>query len=442
MTFECDKCGKKFNRKYNLDVHYKRKFNCIKSEITIVNDIVNKELTIHNNIQLTPTNCLNSPNCDEITLNNFEPPNNYIPITTINFDNFQNCTPEIISNDSQDILDNTQNITNESEVIKNSSSDRKKIRQCPKCFKIFSRHNVLQKHMESTCKGQIVKKTQCDYCLHVFSNPTNLRIHNEKGCKKRPLNNHINMDFIDSDDSDDSDDSENNKNNENINVNELLKELKTLKEENEKLKSQKEPPITTVTNTNNINNTNNNNSNNTTINNTINNTQNITNNTQNIILVEFGKEKINEVLTHEEKIKIFERGFNSVTVLTKQIHFNEKIPQYNNCYISNRRDNVAIVYDGTGWGAIDVADVVQTLIDNGKCYLETEYNESKEKYDTTENNKDKNKILSEKAITQFSRYLDKKDDKELKKRYDKETKLMMYNNRNVVMKNKKCLNNK
>jgi hypothetical protein len=129
-------------------------------------------------------------------------------------------------------------------------------------------------------------------------------------------------------------------------------------------------------------------------------------------------------------------------VLTKQIHFNDKIPQYNNCYISNRRDNVANVYDGNGWHAIDVTTAVDTLIENGKDYLESEYIESKEKYDVAANNNDKRKILSERAITQFNRYLVKKDDKDLEKRYNKETKLMMYNNRDIIMKNKKCIENK
>jgi hypothetical protein len=146
---------------------------------------------------------------------------------------------------------------------------------------------------------------------------------------------------------------------------------------------------------------------------------------------------MDEFLTQEQKIKIFERGLNSVTVLTEYIHFNKKIPQYNNCYISNRRDNVANYYNGNKWSVMNVDDIVQTLIDDGKYYLESEYDENKKIYDITPDVDDKNKILSDKAITQFKKYLANKDDKLLEKRYDKDVKLMMYNNRELVINNKK-----
>jgi hypothetical protein len=103
---------------------------------------------------------------------------------------------------------------------------------------------------------------------------------------------------------------------------------------------------------------------------------------------------------------------------------------------------MAILYDGRKWTVTNVDNVVQTLIDNGKYYLESEYNESKEKYDDTLDINDKTKILSDKAITQFNRYLLNKDDELLQKRYDNDVKLIMYNNKDVVIKNKKRIGSK
>lgn len=374
MNYECERCGKKFNRKYNLDVHYKRKIKCDNNKINDINCIVNGKLGINDNTIINANISLQN------TSNSLRYTSNGLQNTIID-------------------LRNTKN--------------NKKTYQCSNCLKTFSRNNTLQNHIKNNCKGPDTKKTKCDYCSKTFSKPSNLKTHNKGYCK---IQNNMN---------------ETNNNNNSVTTDELLEELRTLREEIAKLKSQIESPTTTIS-------VDSHDNNNITINNQTN-TQNITNNNQNIILVAFGQEKINEVLTHEEKIKIFERGLNSITVLTEHIHFNEKIPQYNNCYISNRRDNMAIYYDGTKWSLTNTDNIVQTLIDNSKCYLEAEYNESKAKYNNAKTRNDKYKILSDKAINQFNRYLDKKDDEELQKRYDNDTKLLMYNNKDLIMKNKKLM---
>ena len=384
MNYECQKCGKKFTRKYNLEVHYNKKIDCTKGS-----QVPSFGSQPQNQGLINP--CIGSQNPS-------------IPSQKICI-NEQICTEQIC----------TEQIYTE------------KIFQCPTCLKIVSRNDVLQNHIKNKCKGPNIRKIKCDYCAHIFSKPSNLKKHNNGYCKIQNEMGNILQNA-------------NTNANTNVNTSEILEELKNLKEEIIKLKNnQKESP--TVIDSNNTNNITINNNN---INNNINNnntTQNITN-TQNIILVAFGKENFDDVLTHEEKIKIFERGLSSVTVLTEHIHFNEKNPQYNNCYISNRRDNTAVFYDGRKWSLTNVDNIVQTLIDNGKYYLESEYNESKEKYDTVVNQTDKNKILSDKAITQFGRYLAIKDDEDLQKRYDNDMKLIMYNNKDIVIKNKKRLDNK
>ena len=37
MNYICNKCEKKFNRKYNLEMHYKRKISCINNENSYIN---------------------------------------------------------------------------------------------------------------------------------------------------------------------------------------------------------------------------------------------------------------------------------------------------------------------------------------------------------------------------------------------------------------------
>ena len=83
-----------------------------------------------------------------------------------------------------------------------------------------------------------------------------------------------------------------------------------------------------------INNTNTKNSNN----NILNNTQ-INNN--NINIVAFGKEKLDELVSDALCKKILFKGFEAVPQLIEYIHFNEKRPEYHNCYIPNLKDKYA-----------------------------------------------------------------------------------------------------
>ena len=108
MNYECEKCGKLFNRKYNLEAHYNRKFKCNNNGIRVVNNVVNNESEI-------------------------------LPIGS----NTTNLS---------------QNTTNLSQNTTNLSQNNEKIFQCGKCLKMFSRNNVLQNHIKNNCKGSSTKK--------------------------------------------------------------------------------------------------------------------------------------------------------------------------------------------------------------------------------------------------------------------------------------------
>lgn len=67
----------------------------------------------------------------------------------------------------------------------------------------------------------------------------------------------------------------------------------------------------------------------------------------NINIIKFGNENINEILNQKEKIKILEARFMSLEESIKRIHFNELRPEYQNILITNLRDDIAYVFDGT-----------------------------------------------------------------------------------------------
>ena len=96
--------------------------------------------------------------------------------------------------------------------------------------------------------------------------------------------------------------------------------------------------------------------------NTTNNTTNNTNNTTNI--VKFGTEDIMSILDSSQIMKILNSRLLAVEESIKTIHFNEKLPEYQNIRINNLRSNVALVHDGERFNAVNQYGAIDELIDN------------------------------------------------------------------------------
>ena len=101
-----------------------------------------------------------------------------------------------------------------------------------------------------------------------------------------------------------------------INCKNKHNEINKLKYEIEILKNNKNQIITTN------NHTNNNNTNNHTNNNTVN-------------IIKFGTEKLNEILSEQEMLKITEFINSSINESIKRVHFNDKRPELKNIVIKN-----------------------------------------------------------------------------------------------------------
>ena len=107
------------------------------------------------------------------------------------------------------------------------------------------------------------------------------------------------------------------------------------------------------------------NSNNTTTNNNNNITNtvnNITNN--NIQVVQFGKENISDLLTQKELITIFNHRAKCLEESIRLVHFNKERKQFRNIYITNLKDDVAYIYNGDYFQAVNKLEILKELIDN------------------------------------------------------------------------------
>lgn len=133
-------------------------------------------------------------------------------------------------------------------------------------------------------------------------------------------------------------------------------------------------------------NTTNNNSNNTIINNTY---------------VKFGNLSYDNILSDKEQREILRKQYQSIEESIKKIHFNKNLPEYNNVFITNMKDDIAYVFNGKQFISVRKNEMLNQLID---MHID-EINMSFEK------NKGK---LNEKQIERLEKFLDMLNDDDTK----------------------------
>ena len=254
---------------------------------------------------------------------------------------------------------------------------------CEKCKKEFTDKSNYNKHLKrkNTCVNIF---NECEYCNNIYSSKGNLLRHMRTCAVK---NNNI----ID-----------NLKNNEEI-IETLIQENKEMKKELELIKEKmSNNNIATINNSNNNINSNN-----------------ITNN-NNINIVNFGRERI-EKLTQEEIDQILNAGSSALTQHVKMIHLNDRLPEYQNIYLSNLRGNTCLIYFNKQWMATDINDKIDDLITYG----------TEDIRDLLEKNDDNEKKYSR---SQTKKLIDNLDDQntQMIKDQKKKIKLALYNGKDKV----------
>jgi regulator of replication initiation timing len=209
----------------------------------------------------------------------------------------------------------------------------------------------------------------------------------------------------------------------NTNVCKAKKQMVKIVEENNKLRTENRNLQLQI------------NSNNTTVNSNNNMTQNIT-------IVAYGKEDIEKLLTDNDFKSIMRRGMLSVPELVRRIHFDEKVPENHNVYISNLRNKYILTYDGNRWRLSDREEKLQTIYDDHSDILERKFDDLIESLDKTTvakfqaflNYVNSNPDNSEEDI-------EDDDDQRQPNRYvemvKEDIKKVLYENRDIVEKTKK-----
>ena len=99
----------------------------------------------------------------------------------------------------------------------------------------------------------------------------------------------------------------------------------------------------------------------------------------NNIIVKFGNVNINDVLTAKQIMNILYKPFVSTEECIKMIHMNDDLPQYNNIFITNLKDDLAYIYDGKEFVTATKTEVIMELIDNYVEQVEISFDDNKDK---------------------------------------------------------------
>ena len=261
---------------------------------------------------------------------------------------------------------------------------------CEICSKNYKSYNSLYNHKKRYHSG--TKETEpliCDYCSQTFTRKYNMDRHIGK-CKFKTIDS---------------------KPTKNIDSSKLEKLINLIDElDIETLLNIKDKSDNNITTNSNNNNNNGNNSNN--------NNNNVTNNVQNNvnrpinITVNFGNEKLSEVFSEKEQIKVLRQRYNSPEYLIKYTHFNEKYPQFQNIVVKDDNSGKAKIYDGhkKKFVLIRKKDLYPELLDKRLDDIEEFYDNHKDKIGQTSrtsinNMLNKYRTEQEKEQEKSSKYL-------------------------------------
>lgn len=144
-----------------------------------------------------------------------------------------------------------------------------------------------------------------------------------------------------------------------------------------------------------------------------------TNNVYNIQILDYNKTDYSH-LTESDFVNCIENCNYCVKSLIEKVHFNEKKPENMNIYISSIKGKYVMVYKNNTWQIQDKNEQIDDIYEYNEIVMENWYQEYRKKYPQ--------------IIQAFKKYLRNKEENDIINEVKKEILLMLYNNRNLVLK--------
>ena len=142
----------------------------------------------------------------------------------------------------------------------------------------------------------------------------------------------------------------------------------------------------------------------------------------NINVISFNKQPDLSHLTKNDYIRIINKGFHSVPKLIEAIHFNIQKPENHNVYIPNIKNNYMMIWDGKNWNLVNKYDIIDDMYEDNSNIL----------IDKIEELKNIGVTLKPKALQKFKRFIERKEEDDIKNKIKEEIKLLLYNSKKFI----------
>jgi len=112
---------------------------------------------------------------------------------------------------------------------------------------------------------------------------------------------------------------------------------------------------------------------------TNNNTTNTNNGTINNTYVNFGSIDYEKIFTPKQICNILKKNYKCIEESIKQVHFNENLPEYNNVFITNLRDNIGYIFNNNKFISVHKKVLVNDIIGYHAYEIDTSLDKYKNK---------------------------------------------------------------